>query len=156
MGSLARKMMYGKMPIIARETKFTHEVRDEADVHEVKADDEEVIDAVREFGVAVKAFDEEHAAVLVQRAGDTHGHADREGEVEGVGEDGFVHSGCWFGLWTSQEVKVGAETAGRSRMGKGNALGPWREVFGKAHVPGKTDAAEESDEPPAGIMLALA
>jgi len=62
----------------------------------------------------------------------------------------------WFEVRTSQEVKVGAESAGGSRVRKGNALGPWREVFGKAHLPDEAHAAEESDEPPAGIVLAAA
>ena len=51
---------------------------------------------------------------------------------------------------------MSAESASGPRVGKGDALGPWWEVFWKAHVPGKTDAGEESDEPPAGIMLAVA
>ena len=57
----------------------------------------------------------------------------------------------WFGVRTSQEVKVGAESAGRSRVVKGDALGPWWEVFWKAHLPGEAHATQQGDEPGAGL-----
>jgi hypothetical protein len=30
------------------------------------------------------------------------GHGDGEHEVEGVGDDGFVHGGVWFGVGLNQ------------------------------------------------------
>ena len=64
---------------------------DEADVDQVKADDEEMIDGIGERFVAMKGVDEEDAAVFVEGAGDPDGDGDRNEEVSGVGVDDDIH-----------------------------------------------------------------
>ena len=73
--------------------------RDEADVDEVKADDEQVVHAVGQLLVAVEALDEEDAATFVKGPGDPNGEGDGEGQVEALGEDGFVHWVGSFRVW---------------------------------------------------------
>ena len=55
-----------------------------ADVDEVEADDEEVVDGVCELFVAVEGVDEEDPSVLVQGAGDPDCEGDTDGEVAEV------------------------------------------------------------------------
>lgn len=76
---------------------FEFEVEaDEPEVDEVEADLEEVIDAVRQFAVSVETIDEEDSSVFVEGASDPSGHEDADDEVDGVGEDGNVHSLVWL------------------------------------------------------------
>lgn len=57
---------------------------DVADVDEVEADDEELVDGVGEGGVAVEGVEEEDASVAVQGACDPNGEAEAKDEVEEV------------------------------------------------------------------------
>lgn len=65
--------------------------RDEADVDEVKAHDEQVIHTVREFRVALEALDQKDPPVFVQCSGDPDGHGNGQDEVKGIGGDGSIH-----------------------------------------------------------------
>jgi hypothetical protein len=65
--------------------------RDVADIDEVEADDEEVIDGIGKAFVAVKSIDQKEASVLMERAGDPDGKGDADEEVEAVGGNDVVH-----------------------------------------------------------------
>ena len=70
--------------------------RNAADVHKVKADDEEVINRIGEAFVAVETVDEKNAAVFVEGASDPDGKGDANGVVGEVGPDCSVHRGLTF------------------------------------------------------------
>ena len=76
--------------VVRTDAEFQRE-GDEADVDEVEADDEEVVDGIGEGLVAVKGVHEKDAAVFVEGAGDPDGDGDRNEEVGGVGVDDDVH-----------------------------------------------------------------
>jgi hypothetical protein len=52
-----------------------------ADVDEVEADNEELVDGVGERGIAVESVQQEDAAAAVEGAGDPDGDGDADGEV---------------------------------------------------------------------------
>src|SRR5262245_21920387 len=58
---------------------------DVADVDQVKADDEQMIHGIGQLLIAGERIDKEHAAVLMQRAGDEHGQSQAQGQVNAVG-----------------------------------------------------------------------
>jgi len=62
--------------------------RNKADVYQVEADDQEVIDRIRQRLVSQKTVHEEDAAVFVQRPGHPDGQGDAYREVNGVGPEG--------------------------------------------------------------------
>ena len=64
---------------------------DVAEVDEVKADDEQVIDGIGEGLIAVEDVDEKHAAVFVERTGHPDGQGDTEGQVNQVCADYDCH-----------------------------------------------------------------
>ena len=57
----------------------------EAEVDEVKADDEQVVDAVGEFFVSLTAIDQKDAAVFVQGSGNPNRERQGDGEIESIG-----------------------------------------------------------------------
>jgi hypothetical protein len=75
---------------IERNAQFEEE-GDEAEIDEVEADEEEVVDAVGELGIAVEGIHEKDTAVFMEGPGDPDGGGDGDGEVEAVGEDGVIH-----------------------------------------------------------------
>ena len=66
---------------------------DVADVDEVKADDQEVIDRIGQRRVAVKAVHEEDSTVAVQGAGHPDRQTDADDQIREVGDDGGGGSG---------------------------------------------------------------
>jgi len=65
--------------------------RDEADVDQVEADHEEVVDGIGKGLVAVKGVYEEDSAVFVEGAGNPDGDGDRNEEVGGVRVHNDIH-----------------------------------------------------------------
>ncbi|GAA3115507.1 hypothetical protein GCM10017687_30990 [Streptomyces echinatus] len=65
---------------------------DEAEVDEVEADDQQVVDGVRELLVAVQDVGQEDPAVAAERAGHPDGQRDADGQVYDIGDDGAVHA----------------------------------------------------------------
>lgn len=67
----------------------------EADVNEVKTDNQQMIDTVGELLVAVKAVDEKDSPALVQRPRDPDGQRNGDSEIDSVSDDclrdGVVH-----------------------------------------------------------------
>ena len=73
---------------------------DEADVDEVEANDEEVVDAIGHVFVIAKALHEKDATVFVEGFGDPNRQWNGNQEVEGVGEDERIHCfGILFCGW---------------------------------------------------------
>ncbi len=64
---------------------------DVADINEIEADDEQMIDRVGQRLIAVKGIDKEETAILVQRAGDPDGEGHADEEIKNVGDDNVDH-----------------------------------------------------------------
>jgi hypothetical protein len=65
--------------------------RDEAEVDEVEADHQEVVDGIGELLVPVQHVGEEDPPVAAERAGDPDGQGDADDQVDDVGDDRAVH-----------------------------------------------------------------
>ena len=63
------------------------EHHNEAEVHEVKSDAEQVVDCPSHLGVSVESIDEEDPAGFVEGLRDPDRHGDGRGNVERVGDE---------------------------------------------------------------------
>jgi hypothetical protein len=89
---------------------------DVADVDEVKADDEKVIDGIGQLLVPKEAVDKEDASVFVEGAGDPDGEGDTDGEVGEISGDEPVHRS--FPSWCRYFLSLQKYNNMRGREGK--------------------------------------
>src|SRR3954462_5955741 len=68
-----------------------HEERDVAEVQQVEADDQQLVDGVSQSVVTVEDVDQEDLAVPAQGPGHPDGERHGDGEVQQVSENGQVH-----------------------------------------------------------------
>ena len=68
------------------------------DIHQVETYQQEVIDGLRQFPVAVKNIDEKDLAVAEERACYPDGQYEREGEIEAVTDKNVRHNDQFLGL----------------------------------------------------------
>ncbi len=92
---------------------------DEADVDQVEAHDQQVIDRVGELGVAMKSVDEKDGSPLVKGAGNPYGQADTDQQINQVGYDDDLVRGLHNGLLGDVEhVQNDCKPARDGRQGK--------------------------------------
>ena len=73
--------------------------RDEAEVDQVKADEEQMIDRIGEGLVPEETIDEKNASVLMQRLRHPDGEQDADEQIGDVGPDGGCHRCGFFPLF---------------------------------------------------------
>ena len=68
----------------------------EPEVHEIEADEQQVVDRVRRQCIVVEGVEQEGTPVLVQRVSHPNGEGDAEGEVDEIGADHAASPSGWF------------------------------------------------------------
>ena len=64
---------------------------DKAKVDQIKAHNQQVVNAVGEFFVSLATIDQEDAAVFVKSAGDPDCERQGDGEIERIGNENWIH-----------------------------------------------------------------
>ena len=77
---------------ILRPARLLEREHHEPDIDQVEADDQKLVDRIRQRRLAAERLDQKHAPVLVECASDPDGQSDADEEIGGVGlDDVHVH-----------------------------------------------------------------